>query len=374
MNNFEYRINCIFCNKKLNKTYFKDDKNIFISSNICSKENNSKISIPYNIYICLNCGCYQNKYLGYINLVYNDNHNNVVISNIWIQHYKQFYNFIIETNKINKDFNILEIGAGNNYIVKLFLKNNYNNYTILEPVITNKIDNVKYISGWLEDYKTKNNYDIVILSHIFEHLYNPNELFNIKSKYICLSIPNIPSYINNFILNFLNIEHTFYYEEEHIEILFNNFQYKLINKEYYLDHSIFLLFEYDEKLENKIFDTNLIYSINQKFDLYFNQINDIILKVNKYTKNNTNKKFAIFPANMYIQYLECLGLDISYISYYYDNNNNKLDKYLYGTNIICKNLDFFIENNNYEIILLGFLYNKEIIPILEKNNINYYLP
>lgn len=84
----------------------------------------------------MNCGCFQNKYLGNINLVYNDNHNNhnnVVISNIWIEHYNQFYNFIIDTNKINKDFNILEIGAGNNYIVELFLKNNYKNYTILEP-------------------------------------------------------------------------------------------------------------------------------------------------------------------------------------------------------------------------------------------------
>jgi hypothetical protein len=378
MNIFEDRLNCIFCNEILNKTYFTDDKNIFISSNICIQKDNNKLNIPYNISICLNCGCYQNKYLGNINLVYNDNHNNVVISNIWIEHYNQFYNFIIDSNKINKDFNILEIGAGNNYIVELFLKNNYKNYTILEPVITSKIDNVKYIEGWLEDYNMNNNCDIVILSHVFEHLYKPIELFKIKSKYVCLSIPNIPLYINNFILNFLNIEHTFYFEEEHIEILFNNFQYKLINKKYYLDHSIFLLFEYDETLETKIFNNNLIYSINNKFELYFNKINEIILKVNKYTNinntDNTNKKFAIFPANMYIQYLVCLGLDISNISYYYDNNNNKLDKLLYGTNIICKNLNFFIENNDYEIILLGFLYNKEIIKILEKHNIKYYLP
>lgn len=69
-----------------------------------------------------------------------------------------------------------------------------------------------------------------------------------------------------------------------------------------------------------------------------------------------------------------MGLDTKNIYYYYDNNINKLDKYLYGTDITCKNLDFFIKNNEYEIILLGFLYNQEVIKILEENNISYYLP
>ena len=57
------------------------------------------------------------------------------------------------------------------------------------------------------------------------------------------------------------------------------------------------------------------------------------------------KKFSIFPAN------------IDNIGYFYDYNINKLDKYLYSTDIICKNLNFYINNNDYEIILLGFLYN-----------------
>ena len=70
------------------------------------------------------------------------------------------------------------------------------------------------------------------------------------------------------------------------------------------------------------------------------------------------------------------GLNISKIKYFYDNNKNKNNKLLYGTNIICKNLDFFIENkkDNYKIILLGFLYNKEIIHLLNQNSIEYYNP
>jgi len=371
MNNFSIRKKCIFCHAILTKEYFKNNKNIYISSNICDYENNFKKSIPYNILICTNCGSYQNKYLGDLNLVYNDNHNNVIISDIWIEHYNNFYNFIVENNFFNKNSYILEIGAGNNYIVNLFLKDNYNNYNILEPVITNKISNVKYTSGWLEDFNNEENLDIVILSHVFEHLYEPKELFKIKSKYIAISIPNIPKYIDNFVLNFLNIEHTFYFEEEHIIILFNNNKYKLIKKNDYLDHSIFMLFEYDESLKKKSYDNKMIININSKFDIYFNKIYVLIKNINNYI-NTSNNKLAIFPANMYIQYLICLGLDVNNISYFYDNNKNKTDKYLYGTNIICKNLEYFISNNEYEIILLGFLYNDEIIKILKKYNIKYF--
>lgn len=367
---FKQRTECIFCNSKIDSTYFTDDKQLFISSNVCNKEHNTKINIPYNILICNNCGCYQNKYLGDIDLVYNDNHNNIIISNIWIEHYNSFYNFIKNKKIIKTDSNILEIGAGNNYIVNLFIKDNYKNYYILEPNITDKLDNINYISGWLENYNYENNIDITILSHVFEHLYEPKELFKIKSQYIAISIPNIPKYIDNFILNFLNIEHTYYFEEEHIIKLFNNNKYKLILKEYYLEHSIFMLFELDDLLIDKIYNNKIVNYINTKFDIYFNKINNLINNINNYTNSNNNK-FVIFPANMYIQYLICLGLDITKIKYFYDNNINKLDKFLYGTDIVCKNLDYFIINNDYEIILLGFLYNDEISKILEKNNIKY---
>ena len=283
----------------------------------------------------------------------------VIISDIWIKHYNIFYKFIIDSKKIFNNFDILEIGAGNNYIVNLFLKNSYYNYTILEPVITNKNEGVNYISGWLENYKIEKKFDMVILSHVFEHLYSPKDLFKIKSKYIALSIPNIPKYIDNFILNFLNIEHTYYFEEDDIIILQNNNKYKLINKSYFQNHSIFLLFENDTELKTISYSKIEINTIEKKIDLYFNNIFKLIDNINNYTKLN-NKKFAIFPSNMYIQYLICLGLYTNKIQYFYYNNINKLDKYLYGTNIICKNLNFYIENNDYKIILLGFLYNQEI--------------
>lgn len=369
---FIERTKCIFCDNILHNVMFDINKNIYISSNFIDTIENY-ITIPYNIYVCDICLCYQNKYLGDLSLVYNSNHNNVILSDIWIHHYQLFYTFIINNyNNINKEINILEIGAGNNYIVNLFINDEYKNYTILEPNITNKLDNINYISEFLENFKNNINYDITILSHVFEHLYNPKDLFNINSKYIVISVPNIHSYLDNFIVNFLNIEHTFYFEEYHIIYLFGKFNYKLIKKEYYDKHSIFMFFEKINTygLDYNFIKNNLNNNIKIKINNHFNKILSLVDNINNYINNNENINFALFPAHFYITYFMIFGLDISKIKYLYDNNINKKNKYLYGTNLICKNLDYFI-NKNYCILLLGFLYNTEIIELLNENNINY---
>ena len=62
MDIFKERSKCIFCNSNITTNYFINNKNLFISSNICDKKDNNKLTIPYNIAICTNCGCFQNKY------------------------------------------------------------------------------------------------------------------------------------------------------------------------------------------------------------------------------------------------------------------------------------------------------------------------
>jgi hypothetical protein len=371
---YHERKNCVICNNIIVETYFLNDKKLPITTNFIDKNENCVI-IPYNILKCNYCNCYQNKYLGKIELVYNENHNNIVISKIWENNYESFFNFIIKSNiNLKNDNTILEIGAGNNYIVNLFKKNSFNNYTIIEPIITNKIEDVKYITGWLEDTEINETFDLIILSHVLEHLYIPDDLFKIKSKFIAINIPNIPKYLDDNILNFLNIEHIYYFEEEHIEFLFKKNNYKKIAKDYYLDHSIFMIFEYDDKNNQ---DNNYLINIcknkniDNRFNLFFNNINKLIVYINNILINNKDVKYAVFPGNLYIQYLIMLGLNLDSVEFLYDNNTSKKDKFLYGTHLICKNIDFFIENNDYVIILLGFIYNYEVKKTLDKYNIKY---
>jgi len=59
MDIYTLREQCIFCNSNIDKTYFEEDKYLYISSNICNDITNTKIKIPYNILVCMTCGCYQ---------------------------------------------------------------------------------------------------------------------------------------------------------------------------------------------------------------------------------------------------------------------------------------------------------------------------
>lgn len=371
--NYIIRKNCVICNIELKNKLFNIDLNIQCNPSVKYNDNNNDIIIPYNIFICENCGIYQNKYLGNLNIVYSKSHNNLLISNLWKNHYNNFYNFIENNNIIYDNYKILEIGGGNNYLAELFIKK-YKNYSILEPNIYNKIKEIKYIEEWMEkyNYNNDNDNDIILLSHVLEHLYNPCELFKFKSKYICISIPNMSKYVKNKFINVLNIEHTYYFEEIHIINLFLKNKYKLINIEHYLEHSIFMIFKYDEfiQVKNILYNNIIKDDINNNFDMFFKKILKIKDDINFLLNNNFNNEYAIFPCNHYIQYLITFGLDIKKINYLYDNNSDKFNKILYGTHLICKNLDFFIKKNII-IILIGSIYNYEILNNLEINKIKY---
>jgi hypothetical protein len=112
-------------------------------------------------------------------------------------------------------------------------------------------------------------------------------------------------------------------------------------------------------------------NIDERFLLFFNKIYNVIDNVNNLFLLNKDIKYALFPGNLYIQYLIMFGLKTDNVNYVYDNNENKKDKYLYGTNLICKDLEFF-KNKDYCIILLGFLYNKEVKVLLNIHNIKFY--
>lgn len=365
MNNYKKRDKCVICTNNNFNTYFKND--LQIPCNHSVSIDGKDIIIPYNILICNKCNTPQLKYLGRLDIIYNSNHNSNIVSNTWIKHYDNFSNFIIENIMNNiKINNVLEIGGGNNYIASNII-NLVNNYTILEPNVTNKNDNIVYIETWLEEYKSDIFYDIVILSHVFEHLYDLEELFKIKTNIIAISIPHFKKYIENKFINILNVEHTYYYEKNHIEYFFSKFNYKLNFYKEYDEHSQFFIFNYDKNLS--VVPLNEIH-IKPKLDEYFLNISNMVVKINNYLDNNEN--CCLFPCNHYIHFLILFGLKTEKIKYLYDNNIDKYNKCLYGTKLICKNLDFFIKNNKYTIILVGNIYNNDLIDIFKEKNIFFY--
>ncbi len=86
------------------------------------------------------------------------------------------------SNHINKMSEILEIGPGEGVLAGIFIKNGYQNFDIVEPnnILRNRITSTVCIRN-AKSYlipnllERDNSYDLILLSHVFEHLNDCSE-------------------------------------------------------------------------------------------------------------------------------------------------------------------------------------------------------
>ena len=80
------------------------------------------------------------------------------------------------------------------------------------------------------------NCDLVIHSHLFEHIYNPFGFLKLVKKILIkmdityVSVPNMKKMIQNNQSNAMNFEHPYFLEEELIDELLNSLNFKILNK------------------------------------------------------------------------------------------------------------------------------------------------
>lgn len=357
---YSTRVKCIFCNDDNLKTYF--DHDYIIPQSACMTENikNDSVWMPYNILLCSNCNTYQNKYLADINILYN----NTVFNPCGLtrsESTNQFYNFIKDNENIS---GIIEIGAGHGQLSDLLCE--IHKYVIIDPSYSGNTNNKIIIKDFLENVNINEiinlyNVNTIIMSHVFEHFYNPNDILNILKlcniEYIYISHPNFDSFISNDPNTYyiLHCEHTFYIDNNFIPKLFNNIGYKLINKNEF-KYSINYSFKKDKSL-NII---KLLNTKNTEIDLYFNKIFDKINIYNDIIDNNDN--VYIWPCSFNNIILFNLGLKYNKLSGILDNSPTKINKYMYGYNIKCLSFKETFDTSNTKtiIILNGGIFNEEI--------------
>ena len=149
----------------------------------------------------------------------------------WIQHNIGFVNFIVSSLKPNVP--LIEIGSSS-FVIGKHLHHYYSDYTVFDYTIKDavKVDNIKYIEGNCEEYSYPSNSNI-IMSHVFEHLYNPKIfLCNCKKnnvENIILAVPNMNELNELFVFN----QHTFLYNDTDIEYIFDSYGYKSITKKFF---------------------------------------------------------------------------------------------------------------------------------------------
>lgn len=358
------REKCIFCNSELSTTFFSKDYENFIAHYQVplDYDNNLMIKIPYNIFICNLCSTVQNKYLGNLEEIYRINHADGT-GNTLISLHNKTANLI--EKYIDKITGILEIGSSYGILADIILKKMELKYNIIEPCFKGIRENKIIYDDFYENIDdTKIDANTLVISHVFEHFYNPIEILdkiflNKNITNFFLIFPDLEYYINNNVFHVLNTEHTYYIDNNFLINQLKNYGFDLIDKDFHLNHSVLFYFERINNIKNNIIHKNINFSL----DNYFNKIFSIIELFNNEINNKKNKKIYIWPSSIHSLYLFTFGLNYNNLDGMLDNSINKIGNKMYGTNLKISSFNEMInENNENTIILLnGGIFNREII-------------
>lgn len=331
-----------------------------------TRKTNSKnfIFSDLKFYISKSSGAVQINPLLPLNIVYSSEHGSGKIGRLWNQHHKNFANFI--KKKCTNHF--FEIGSGHFQLFEEILKSRKNIlWTALEPNPQKKINSnkLKILKKFFNKRTMVSHNQTIIHSHLLEHIYYPNIFLKnistkmVKNQIMIFSVPNMYQMIKRGYMNALNFEHTFYASEEIIDHMLYLNDLKVIDKQYFKkDHSIFYrVKKYYSKKSKKInfYKKNKLLFLN-----YYKNFKSKVFKVNA-KMNKNDLLFIIHGAHIFTQMAICYGLDIAKILFITDNDSNKQNKILYGTNL--KVFDPMILKNKrdfYVITSFTGVYKKEI--------------
>lgn len=337
---------------------------------------NSKIEkIDMNFYINKKTGSVQIFPRVSLAKLYFKSHGSGKVGTLWAKHHKSFVDFI----NYKSNTNILEIGGGHNSI-SLSNKRKKNVKVIsFDPNRDKAYNNESVINDFfseasLKKYNLENKFDLAVHSHLFEHIYNPDEfLLSIhkslkKDGLHIFTVPNMDRMIKENIASTMNFEHPFFLNEKTIKILLGKIGFKILKKYYYGKyHSIFFKTIKIEK-KNKNISKNIIKSdFSKNLRIFRDLSNNWKKDVNKINKTILMKKnIFLFGAHIFSQILIMNGLNIQNIVGILDNDDDKQGEYLYGTNLKVFDPKILQKYINPIIILRTGAYNKEI-----KKQINF---
>ena len=312
--------------------------------------------------------------------LYFKSHGSGKIGKIWNDHHKKFHSII----KKYMSGTIIEIGGGHNSIHSLPIDYNHK-FKILsfDPNgNVNDNDNLKVINKFFSEEamieENISSVELFIHSHLLEHIYDPLDFLNLIHKYLekdglhIFSVPNMKKMIESGYPNAMNFEHPFFLEEDLIDKLLSIAGFAIVTKFYFReDHSIMYT---TKKVAKSSYDLDNHYHENKK--LFLNLIDKWSSDINSLNNfiASSKVKIFLFGAHIFSQNLLFLGLNEGKINCILDNDPDKQDSYMYGTNLIVKNPKILEDYKEPIIILRTGAYNSEIKKsILEINPTSIFI-
>lgn len=325
---------------------------------------------PMRWWINRNTGSLQLNPLLPLDVLYAAQHNESCGA-MWTAHHREFAAFLHEVGPFARVF---EVGGAHGILSKEHARLHPSaKWTILEPN-PKLVDGspAEVIRGFFDgNFRYDEPVDVVVHSHVFEHIYQPAEFMRDLSRFaptgtlMVFSVPNMIRLLEEFLTNCLNFEHTVFLAEEYILWLLAQNGFVLRAKRNFGDHSIFYAAENVGRLAKT--DCPNLYERNKSLYLGFVDHHDRLIAELNQKLAATHKKVFLFGAHIFSQYLIAHGLDVSKVTCVLDNGPAKVGKRLFGTAFTVNSPRVLAEEESPLVILKAGFYNQEIRDDILKN-------
>lgn len=188
----------------------------------------------------------------------NSNKNKIFFENIA----KSRFDFIKSNIAFKKNYSILEVGAGDGFLLKEFISAKHSvNLTAIEynkeSIKKLKEQNIQVLSD-LSKIKKKDKFDLIILSHVLEHVIDPStfvdklkSLLN-KNGYIFVDVPCL-----DYLIKKETSSHISFFDLSSLNYLFKKLKLKKISSNYC--GPVFLILRITKSLKFYLIMMSMIY-------------------------------------------------------------------------------------------------------------------
>jgi len=309
-------------------------------------------------------GLIQLKKLLPLNILYQAQTTTSAIGATWMAHHKEFALFIQKYEPTG----VLELGGAHGILSIEYSKSKSIPWTILEPNPA-PIEgcNANFIKGYFDNnFKFSGEFDTVIHSHVFEHLYEPSEFmknlrgFVKEGQYMIFSVPDLKSWLIRKFTNSINFEHTIFLTESYIEYMLAQYGFRIFEKKFVMDgHSIFYAVIRDSTVKPIALSSSLYNENKEIYEEFVAYHSDLIRELNQRI-STIIEPIYLFGACIFAQYLLAMGLKDERIVCLLDNDKNKQGRRLYGTRFTVQSPEVLRKVNHPVVILKAGVYNEEI--------------
>ena len=322
-------------------------------------------------WISKSSGLVQLKELIPLPILYPESHGAGEVGALWRKHHSEFADFVAGFEPRS----VFEIGGAHGILEAEHRRHREIPWTILDPnPHPSKETKAKFIKGFFDkEYKFDGEFDSVIHSHLFEHVYDPAEFvralrdFMPEGTNLAFSIPNMEEMLRRKYTNCINFEHTVLLTEPFVEYLLSNNGFEIVHKQKFQDdHSLFFHAIRNSKVNARDLEGGLYEVYHDLYTNYIDYHKELVTSLNNRIESLETPTY-LFGAHVFTQYLIAFGLDTTRIVGILDNDPSKHGRRLYGTDLNVYSPSVLKGAGKVNVVLKAGVYCDEIRADIDTN-------